>query len=74
MKPIEWKPAITAHARPACPNLAFKSRRLPSRRVRIGTDWARVEEVVREVGLGVLIALVPVAFLVLSAMWWMCLI
>lgn len=70
----EWKQPITTHARPACPNLEFKPRRLPAHRVKFGIDWEKVEEALYELGKGVLVAAIPVAFLVLSAMWWMCLI
>lgn len=70
----EWKQPITAHARPACPNLTFKPRRLPSCRAKIGTDWEKVEAAFCELGKGILIAALPIAFLVLCAMWWLCLI
>lgn len=70
----EWKQPIATHARPACPNLAFKPRRIPSHRTKFDIDWEKAEEVVSELGKGVLVAAIPIAFLVLSAMWWMCLI
>lgn len=67
----QWKQPITTHSRPACPNLKFEAR-LPVRKARLGVDWARIEEIMREISLGMLVALIPITFIAMFVAWWLC--
>lgn len=73
MTNYEWKQPITAHRSPACPHYRINAR-VPVRKTKFGIDWAKVENNTKDFLLGALIAAVPVAFLVLWCLWWMCVI